>query len=178
MSPCSELGGWSLISHNLDMCCEWHVWEQSLVGKRAQGVMSMIFWKLTIRFCIQFLTGYNTAAHWPDIFIIVVGFISTYCWQIEKSVLLRRTDSNPCSTAVWLPAKAFHFCEHQSPIQNVFNFRVFLKSNTLTSMNSSNTNVSGSGGCQSWTEKYGGRQETSGPVFSAPRLPPQHVPLL
>lgn len=150
----------------------------SFVVKRAQDITSMILWKLTIRFCIQFLTGYNMAAHWPEIFIIVVIIISTYCWQIDKSALLRRPDSNPCSTAVWLQAKVFCFCEHQSPTQIFFSFRVFLKSNTLKSMNSSNTTVTGSGGCQSWTEKRGGRRDTSGLAFWVLRLPPQHVPLL
>lgn len=148
------------------------------VGKRSQGIVSMILWKLTIGFCIWFLTGYNMAAHWPEIFITVVIFVSTYCWQIEKWVLLRRPDSKPCSTAVWLQAKAFCSCEHQSPTQNFSRFRVFLKSNTLKSMNSSDTTVTGLEGCQSWAEKYGGRRETSGLAFWVPRLPPQHVSLL
>ena len=82
ISPCSELGSWSLMSHNSDMCCESHMWKESFVGKRAQGIMPVILWKWTIWFCIQFLTGYNMATHSLETFIIVVIFIFTYSWQL------------------------------------------------------------------------------------------------
>lgn len=63
-----------------------------------------------------------------DLKVLVSFFfcITTYCWQIEKSVLLRRLVLNPRSSAVRLRAKAFCFHEHHTP-------RTFLASGVLWS---------------------------------------------